>query len=121
MFDTLPPDASVRAGIEKEIIEGTDKAIKYWMDAQSFGGESLSQVLEAWYLLERYYEQHVDFAISIEVIRDYRRLSDSLRYCRNKQTDDADIRVELFEAITELENYLEAIIAAVNRRVQPDG
>lgn len=110
---------SRRAELERHLLE---KATDIRRNNEGcFDNDILEDYLIAWQELKRYYEEHDEACLDIEVIREYLRWLNALASAWHNTALGSHCREQAREAVYQLEASLADIIKAVEMRRYPHG
>jgi hypothetical protein len=109
-----------RKQLEQNIIERAT-AIRLNPETGCYDEDVLHQAWEAWHELVNYYDENEDTEISVEVVRVYLDKTNSFFSAWQDPDKNVDCQERAEEALRELEAQLRYIVAAVERRLYPDG
>lgn len=110
----------IRNKIEKRIIADVDK-VKINPETGCYKDAELDEYFELWRVLIIYYQDHTDFDISVEIVREYLDIVNEFYRASNQVELGSECRETARESLRIIETYMEAIIAAVERRIYPHG
>jgi hypothetical protein len=110
----------IRKQIEKRILASADR-IRLPPYHDCFDDEAKQDFFSAWRDLVKYYLDHDDIMINIEVVREYRDWTNIFGGMKYQKTFSQDCIERADEAEAELKGYMDDIILAVVRRLYPQG
>jgi hypothetical protein len=107
-FDA-PPDEQARKAIEQRIVSSA-KNIRLRPGVECFDNDAVQEFLQAWRDLARYYKEHDDRMINIEVVGEYFEWVDVFDWMFGDENLNMKCRKEAEEVYMELHVRMDDII-----------
>jgi hypothetical protein len=103
-------DSLSRADLEKRIVENAAAVDLMKQGASWLDDDEFRAFLNSWRTLKRFYSEHTDTVISIEVLREYVDYTRLLRRIISEPESAEEIQVKAKDALEAIEYYIDEII-----------